>query len=118
LHDLTDRDPVQYVVTVPHGYNPTRLKQEGLKVHTIKKELFGLGVCDKETVFGHKIKTYDMERTICDILRDRNNQDAAIVNGAVKLYFNRKDKDLNMLMKYAGLLRIENALRPYLGVMT
>ncbi len=118
LHDLTDRDPIQYVVTVPHGYNPTKLKREGLKVHTIKKELFELGVCHKETVFGHQVKTYDMERSICDILRDRNNQDAAVINGAMKAYFSKKEKNLNILMKYAGLLRIENVLRLYLEVMT
>lgn len=117
LHDLTDRDPVQYVVTVPHGYNPTRLKNEGLVVHTVKKELFELGVCTKETSFGNKVKTYDMERTICDILRDRNNQDPAIVNDSIKRFVNKKDKDLNKLMKYAGLLRVENIIRPYLEML-
>lgn len=117
LHDLTDRDPVDYVVTVPHGYNPTRLKKEGLKVHTVKRELFELGVCYIETTFGNKVKTYDMERTICDILRDRNNQDPSVVNDAIKRYLTRKDKDLNKLMKYAGLLRVENVLRPYLEVL-
>lgn len=117
LHDLTDRDPVQYVVTVPSGYNPSRLKKEGLKVHTIKKELFDLGICDMVTIFGNKVKSYDMERTICDILRDRNNQDPAILNDAIKRYVARKDKDLNRLMKYADLLRIEKVLRPYLEVL-
>ena len=117
LHDLTDRDPVQYVVTVPHGYNPTRLKNEGLVVHTVKKELFKLGVCTKKTIFGNKVKTYDMERTICDILRDRNNQDSAVVNDSIKRYLNKKDKDLNKLMKYARLLRVENVIRHYLEVL-
>jgi predicted transcriptional regulator of viral defense system len=117
LHDLTDRDPVQYVATVPHGYNPTRLKNEGLIIHTVKKELFYLGECIMETNFGNKVKTYDLERTICDILRDRNNQDPAVVNDAIKRYFSRKDKNLNKLMKYASLLRIESVLRPYLEVM-
>lgn len=117
LNDFTDRDPVQYVVTVPNGYNPTRLKKEGLNVHTVKKDLFELGVCYKETVFQHKVKTYDIERTICDILRDRNNQDPAVVIDAIKRYLSKKDKDLNKLMKYAGLLRVDNVLRPYLEVM-
>lgn len=117
LHDLTDRDPIQYVVTVPNGYNPTRMKNEGLIVHTVKRELFLLGECLKKTNFGHKVKTYDMERTICDILRDRNNQDPSIVKTAIKRYLNRKDKDLNNLMKYAELLRVENVLRPYLEVI-
>lgn len=117
LNDFTDRDPVAYCVTVPTGYNTSKLNQDGLIVHTIKKELFDLGICTRQTTFGNDIRTYDMERTICDILRDRNNQDAAVVSDALKKYINRPDKDLNTLMKYAGLFRVEKILRNYLEVL-
>lgn len=117
LLDLTDRDPLAYSVTVPNGYNASRLKKEGLIVHTVKREQFELGVCIKKSAFGNDIKTFDMERTICDILRDRNNQDAATVSDALKRYSNRQDKDINKLLKYAGVFRIENVLRPYLEVL-
>lgn len=117
LHDLTDRDPLDYCVTVPSGYNTSRLKQEGLIVRTIKKEFFEIGICTKKTVFGNEVKTYDMERTICDILRDRNNQDVSVLSDALKRYSRRRDKDLNRLMKYARLFKIEKVLRPYLEVL-
>ena len=117
LHDLTDRDPVAYSVTVPTGYNTSNLNQEGLIVHTVKKELFDLGICTMQTAFGNDIKAYNMERTVCDILRDRNNQDIAIVSEAIKRYVRKPDKDLNNLMKYAALLRIEKILRNYLEVL-
>ena len=32
LHDLTDRDPLHYVATVPTGYNATRLREDGVFV--------------------------------------------------------------------------------------
>ncbi len=117
LHDLTDRDPVVYCVTVPTGYNTSKLNEDGLIVYTIKKELFELGICIRQTVFGNDVRTYDMERTICDIIRDRNNQDAAVVSDALKKYAQRSDKDLNRLMKYAELLRVEKILRNYLEVL-
>ena len=117
LHNLTDRDPLHYVVTVPQGYNSSKLKEEGFRVHNIKKEWFDLGIITKETVFGNAIRTYDMERTICDILRSRNKIDAAIISDSLKRYFSRKDKDLNKLMKYAKELRIENILRTYMEVL-
>ena len=117
LHELTDRDPLKYSATVPHGYNPTRLKQEGLIIHTVKKDFFELGACVVETSFGNSIRVYDMERTVCDILRDRNNQDPAIVSESLRRYLTRNDRDLNKLMKYAKLLRIDKVLRPLLEVM-
>lgn len=117
LHDLTDRDPLHYIVTVPQGYNSLKLKEEGFRVYSIKKEWFDLGIITKETVFGNQIRTYDMERTICDILRARNKIDATIIGDSLKRYFSRKDKDLNKLMKYAKELRIENILRTYMEVL-
>ena len=111
LHDLTDRDPLHYVVTVPQGYNSSKLREEGFRVYNIKKEWFGLGIVTKKTVFGNEVKTYDMEKTICDILRGRNKIDATIIGDSLKRYFTRKDKDLNKLMKYAKELRIENILK-------
>ena len=117
LHDLTDRDPLHYIVTVPQGYNSSKLKEEGFRVYSIKKEWFDLGIITKETVFGNEVRTYDMERTICDILRARNKIDATIIGESLKRYFSRKDKDLNKLMKYAKELKIQNILRTYMEVL-
>lgn len=117
LNDLTDRDPISYVVTVPNGYNPTRLKQDGLVVHTAKKELFHLGMCYRETIFGNQVKTYNKERAICDVFRDRNNQDPAIVIDSIKRYLSSNERDLNKLMKYAELMRVKEGIMPYLDVI-
>ena len=37
FHDLTDREPLVYEITVKTGYNPSKLKEDGIKVYTIKK---------------------------------------------------------------------------------
>jgi len=37
LHDLTDREPTQYSITVKTGYNPSKLKADGIKVYTVKR---------------------------------------------------------------------------------
>jgi predicted transcriptional regulator of viral defense system len=117
MNDLTDREPMAYSVTVPVGYNVSRLKKEGLIVHSVKKELFELGVTTKRTAFGNDVRVYDSERSICDLIRDRNNQDQAIITGALKQYVNRKDKDLNKLITFAGELRVGKILNTYLEVL-
>lgn len=73
FHDLTDRELAAYSITVKTGYNPPRLHEDGFKVYTIKKELHGIGIIGAETPFGHTVSVYDMERTICDLLRSRSN---------------------------------------------
>ena len=38
FHDLTDREPSAYSITVKRGYSTTRLKADGVFVYTIKPE--------------------------------------------------------------------------------
>ena len=117
FHDLTDREPLQYTVTVKTGYNPTKLKEEGIQVFTIKAELHEVGLITMQTPFGHDVPVYDTERTICDLLRSRNHIEMQTFQGALKAYARRKDKDLRTLMRYAKLFRVEKILRQYLEVL-
>jgi predicted transcriptional regulator of viral defense system len=117
LHDLTDRDPVGYTVTVPTGYNAVKLREEGLTVFTIKRELHEIGAAKLATMFGHTVVAYGLERTICDCLRSRNRMDIAVVTDAVKRYARRKDKNLNTLMRMAVLFGVTKPLRSYMEVL-
>jgi hypothetical protein len=58
-----------------------------------------------------------MERTICDILRNRNQIDIAIVTDAIKRYVKRKDKNLPQLMRYAELFKVTKLLTRYMEVL-
>ena len=100
FHDLTDREPLAYSVTVKTGYNPTRLKDEGVQVFTIKAELHEVGLTTAQTPFGHDVPVYDMERTICDVLRSRSHIEMQTFQDALKAYARRKDKDLRTLVRY------------------
>ena len=117
FHDLTDREPLKYSVTVKTGYNPTKLKADGIQVYTIKEELYEIGMTSAQTPFGHEVPTYDKERTICDILRSRNRIETQTFLDALKSYVRRKDKDLRRLLQYAKLFRVEIILNNYLKVL-
>ncbi len=117
LHDMTDREPSYYSVTVRTGYNPHRLKEDGIKVYTIRKELHELGLSKTKTPFGHTVPVYDIERTLCDVLRSRNGVEIQIFQDALKSYAKRTDKNLRSLMQYAEALNVRAILKPYLEVL-
>lgn len=117
LHDLTDREPLEYEITVKTGYNPSKLKEDGIQVYTIKKELHGEGIIMLQTLFGHLVPVYNMERTICDIIRNRNHTEIQTFQSALKQYANRKDKNLRLLMQYAAKFHVDKVLRQYLEVL-
>ena len=66
---------------------------------------------------GTEIQIYDLERTICDIVRDRNKMDPQIFNYAMKEYMKKDDKNLIRLYKYAKIFKIDNILKKYMEVL-
>lgn len=117
LHDLIDRDPIEWSVTVPYGYNATHLRNKGVKVYTVKKPLHQMGVMELKTLYGRPIKAYNKERTICDIIRNRNKMDIAILNEAIRKYLDTKDKNIPLLLRYAEKLDVQNVVRKYLEIL-
>lgn len=117
LLDLTDRSPLFFSVTVPSGYNATALKAYGAKVYFVKPALFSLGEITAKTPGGNAVKTYSLERTLCDLIRSRNQIDVQILHEALKRYVQRKDRDLDQLVQFSRLFRIEKVLRTYIEVL-
>ena len=117
LHGLSDRDPIQYSVTLPTGYNTSQIKQIDLITYTIKTSLFQLGKMTMKSPFGNDITVYDKERTICDIIRSRSRIDQQILNDGLKRYVKDKSKNLNNLLEYAKKMGIDNVLRNYLEIL-
>ena len=117
FHDLTDREPSPYSITVKTGYNPSSLQADGIKVYTIKRDLHDMGIIMRNTSFGNSVPVYDIERTICDLIRSRRGIEIQTFQNALKQYAKRKDKDLRKLMHYAQILHVEKLLRQYLEVL-
>lgn len=117
LLGLIDRTPIKYTVTVPSGYNASLLKQNQIKVFFIQSSLHSLGMISHLSPAGNHIQTYNMERTICDIIRNRNRIDIQLVNGALKAYIKKIDKNLPLLNEYAERLSIQKKIREYIEVL-
>lgn len=117
LLDLTDRTPLFYSVTVPSGYNATSLKAMGAKVYFVNRKLYRLGSIELKSPSGNDIQTFNLERTVCDVLRSRNQMDTQQVNEVLKRYVKKKEKDLDLLNQYAKQFGIQKIVREYMEVL-
>ena len=114
FYHLTDRTPLKYDMTFK---NNIRVNDEIIEPHYIKQDKYELGIIELELQDKTTIKIYDLERTIIDILRDRNKTDLQIFNTAMKEYMKRKDKNLIKLSKYAKEFKMEKILKKYMEVL-
>ena len=116
-HDLSDRDPLEWVITLPSGYNATGFKEDGVRVYFVKSELLELGLVEFRTVHNRPVRMYNNERTICDMIRNRSSMDINILNEGIKRYIGSKEKNISLLMLYAKLLKVDTIVRQYLEVL-
>ena len=63
------------------------------------------------------VDIYDLEKSVCDAVKFRNKVGKDILNEVLNEYLKRKDRNLEKLIQYAKLLRVEKALKDYLDVL-
>lgn len=114
FYNLTDRTPLKFDLTFE---NKARLHDKSINVHYIKKEHFEIGLTTISFNDGTSVRVYDIERTIVDIIRDRNKLDSQLLNTAIKEYMKRKDKNFIKLLKYSKLFNVEKILKQYMEVL-
>ena len=117
MHGLSDRTPFKYSATVPSSYKTVKNITDKNKIYYIKTDLHFFGMITGKTSFGNVVNVYNVERTICDIVRSRNKIDIQIFNDALKRYAKLKTADLILLGEYAKKFNVEKIIKRYMEVL-
>lgn len=119
LHNLCTRMPLIYVMTVKVGDNITRVKavRNNIIFKYSNKEIYNLGLMKMESPYGRLIPVYDKEKTILDMIKNRERIDSYVFSETMKSYFGGADKNLLVLSKYAIRMRMEELLNQYTEVL-
>lgn len=116
FHGLSIKAPNEkYDVTVTKSYNNVRLKKHN--VFYVEDNIYTLGIIEVETPMGNKVKVYDIERCICDIIRSRKRMDLEHIKYSIREYLKRKDKDLTKLSLYAEKLNIKEEVMDLINML-
>ena len=113
FYEMTERTPIKMDVTVYREYNPHRFK-DLVNVYKISKELYNLGVTEKKSPQGMKVKTYNLERTVCDIIKNKDSIDIEIRNKAIKKAIKSKEFNASKMFEYAKKMNIYDKVKNYM----
>ena len=117
LHGFSNRIPIKYDITINNGYNGSLQKDSNVNLFYTKKELLNLGVIDYKLNSGNIIRIYDLDKTICDIIKNKKKLDSEIFNKAIREYFYSKKKNTLKLYEYAKKMNIYNRVRDTFEVL-
>ena len=115
FYNMTEEFPYNYTVTVPQNYHVDTVNEK-CNVFYVSNEIYEIGLTEVETPNGVKVKSYDIERCICDIIRSKNRMDSEHVKHSIREYLKRKDKNLIKLSNYADKMGIKDNVMKYLEV--
>jgi len=116
LWGYSERVPLNFHMTFPTRYNSHSLKNENVIVTRVNDTNYELGRTAVTTPSGNQVVVYDLERSLCDVLRG-SGDDIQIIQYAMKKYASSKQRDINKLMRYARQLRVEPKVRKYMEVL-
>lgn len=119
LLGMSDRVPHNIDVTVPQGYNVSRIKKDypSIHFHYVKKELWELGITSIKSPVGATVRVYNKERCICDLIRDKKDMDMQLYTQAVKEYF-KTGSNTRKILKYGKQFGVEEKIRTYMEVLS
>lgn len=117
LNGLSERTPFSHSVTIPSNTKLSNSLQDECVCYYIKPQLHQVGVILRKTTLGNEVRSYNAERTICDLLRSRNRLDEETVISAIKNYAVSEEKDLNLLGTYATQFGVSKILKRYMEVL-
>jgi hypothetical protein len=110
---MTERTPIKMDVSISKNYNPYRFK-DLVNVYRINDEIFDLGITYKKSPLGMEVRTYNLERTVCDIIKDKDSLDIEIRNKALKNCIKSKGFNANKMFEYAKKMKIYEKVKNYM----
>lgn len=119
LQGLTTKIPCNYVMTIMVGDNVSRVTRlkDNINFKYVDKELFEIGKVEQLSPFGRMLLTYDKERTVLDIIRDKDRIEGQIFRETIRNYFLNTDMNILKLSQYAVSMNMEDELTQYTEIM-
>lgn len=75
FYGMTEEFPYNYTATVPQNYHEDTVNEK-YNVFYVSDDIYELGVVVIETPNGNKVRAYDKERCICNIIRSKGRMDS------------------------------------------
>ena len=114
FYGMTEEFPYNYTVTVPQSYHVDTVNEK-CNVFYVSDDIYELGIVEIETPNGNKVRAYDKERCICDIIRSKGRMDSEQVKKTIKQYIQCKDKDIAKLSEYSKKMGINDKVMEMVG---
>jgi predicted transcriptional regulator of viral defense system len=113
FHEMTTQIPHAVHVSLRSGSTEPKLDHPPIKVYRFSGKAFAEGI-EPHELDGVAVRIYSPEKTLADCFKFRNKVGLDTAVEAVRFYRERRSVNVDALMHYAEICRVEKVMRPYL----
>lgn len=115
-YELTTYIPHEYHVAIEKKSKIKLPDYPPIKIYYWNSSILQLGI-NQVKIDTVKIDIYNIEKSVCDVVKFRNKIGKDILNEILTNYLQRTNKNIDKLIKYAKQLRVDTILKNYLDVL-
>lgn len=116
FYDLSIIAPYDiYDITVCNNYYNYNISKHD--IFYVSKDIYELGLTEAEDNYGNKIKIYDIERCICDIIKSIKRMDIEHVKYSVREYIKSSKCNIAKVNEYASKMGVANEVMSFINLM-
>lgn len=116
FHEATIEIPRCVDISIPRGTHANRIKYPPVRFYRFSPKTWKDGIEERE-IEGHKIRVYNLAKTIADCFKFRNKIGIDVARDALKVAITEKGIKPKEIMHYAKVCRIDNIIKPILEAM-
>jgi len=116
FYEATSEIPKYVDIAIPQGTHANRIKYPTVRFYRFAPKAWRAGI-EEHRVEGHKVKVYNLAKTIADCFKFRNKIGMDVARDALKVAVMEKGIKPKEIMQYAKICRVANIIKPILEVM-
>ena len=116
FYEITTQISHEVHVALQRGSEMPRLDYPPIKLYWISKKAYAAGI-ETHELDGVSVRIYSPEKTLADCFKFRNKIGLDTAVEAVRFYRERRRFNVDALMRYAQICRVEKVMRPYLEAL-
>ena len=116
FHELTTQIPHKIYIALPQSAEKPRLSFPPLDIIWLSSKVYSAGICE-QTIDEIPIKVYSAEKTVADCFKFRNKIGIEVALEALKDYLKMPGRDIEQLIFFARVDRVETMIVHYLEAL-
>ena len=113
LLNKTERTPEKLDITTTRN-NSLGYCKNIANIHRVNKEMINIGKIKVLTNTGKEVYSYNIEKTLVDIISNRNSMEIELANKIIRKCIKDKDVNVNNMFQYAKKLKVYDNVKNYM----